>query len=136
MAPPLTSACGLNPRPLSHGSRPEYDVSRCPLNIRLLPPPEPSSTPRTLGRPSSTSCQVTCSPSPTSVSATYSAMRCSDPVGLGMSTRSDAVSTSRLRSTRGSAIAEMRDDLLPEEPDLLQPVVAPELEHDVRAAGV
>src|SRR5919108_480697 len=49
--------------PSSHGSRPEYDVSMWPFSIRLEPPPEPSSVPSTFGRPSSTSCHCTCSPS-------------------------------------------------------------------------
>ncbi len=36
---PSTRASGRKPRPASQGSRPEYDVSMCPLNISVLPPP-------------------------------------------------------------------------------------------------
>ena len=49
--------------PASHGSRPEYDVSRSPLNISVGPPPVPGRVARTLARPSSTCCHCTASPS-------------------------------------------------------------------------
>src|SRR5881392_1610552 len=118
--------------PASHGSRPEYDVSMCPLNISDLPPPAPSQSPTTLGRPSSTSCHCTCRPMSSSSSRTRSPIACSSPVGLGTETRSTASCTSRSASTS----TEMRQHLAPEQLDLLVPAVAPELEHHVRAAGV
>ena len=38
-----TNALGWNPgTPRSHGSRPEYEVSMCPLNISVGPPPVPA----------------------------------------------------------------------------------------------
>ena len=43
MRPSSTKPCGWKPGiPASHGSRPEYDVSMWPLNIRLGPPPAPA----------------------------------------------------------------------------------------------
>jgi len=90
------NACGWKPgTSFSHGSRPEYDVSMCPLNISDLPPPVPRHVPRTFARLSSTCCHCTCSPSESSSAATCSAIRCSSPVKLWMSTSADAVSTSR-----------------------------------------
>ena len=50
----------------SHGSSPEYDVSRCPLNISVGPPPSPGQVPTTFARPSSTCCHITWSPSSSS----------------------------------------------------------------------
>ena len=62
-ARPCTNASGWKPRtPASHGSRPEYDVSMWPLNMRLCPPPAPGHVPSTLARPSSTCCHCTCRP--------------------------------------------------------------------------
>src|SRR6266404_9056572 len=71
-----------------------------------------------------------------------SAMRCSSPVKLCTLIIRLAVSTSRSRSTWTAVIRapswrslpEMRQDLLAEEPDLLVPVLAPQLEHHVRAS--
>src|SRR5207342_3016886 len=80
----------------------------------------------------STSCHWTWSPIPASSSRTRSPIACSSPVGLGIDTRSTARSTSR----SASISTEMRQHLLAEELDLLVPAVAPELEHDVRAARV
>src|SRR5207248_1074107 len=52
MRPSRTNPCGWKPGiPASHGSRPEYEVSMCPLNIRLGRPRTPSSRPTTFGRP-------------------------------------------------------------------------------------
>ena len=65
-----------------------------------------------------------------------SAIACSSPVKLGIETARSAHSTSASSSIRSSVTTEVRQHLLAEELDLLVPVVAPELEHDVRAAGV
>src|SRR5919204_5687672 len=131
--PSRTNPCGWKPRmPASHGSRPEYEVSICPLNISDLPPPVPSPTPTTLGRPSSTSCHCTCNPMPSSSARIRSPIACSSPVGLGMETRSTASSTRRSAFTS----TEMRQHLPPEQLDLLVAALAPQLEHHVRAAGV
>src|SRR3989442_307285 len=118
--------------PTSQGSRPEYEVSMCPLNMSDVPPPAPSHTPTTFGRPASTSCHCTCSPMSSSSCWTRSPIICSSPVGLGIETRSTA------RRTRRSASisTEMRQHLLPEQLDLLVPAVAPQLEHYVCAARV
>src|SRR5438093_11727359 len=128
--PAPTSAFGLKPFPCNHGSRPEYEVSMCPLNIRLGPPPEPSQSPTTFGRSSSTCCHCTCSPMRSSSSRTRTPIACSSPVGLGIETRSTARETSLSSSTCavGSG-AEMWQHLLREELDLLVAPVAPELEH-------
>ena len=66
-----------------------------------------------------------------------SAIACSSPVKLGVPIARLAHSTSRSRSMRDRrrSRAHAREDLLAEQPDLLVPVRAPELEHDVRAAG-
>src|SRR5207249_7903586 len=128
-----TMPSGWKPRiPASHDSRPEYEVSRCPLNMSDLPPPAPSQSPTTFGLPVSTSCHCTWSPMSSSSSRTRSPTACSLPVGLGIETRS----TARLTSRSASISTEMRQHLLPEELDLLVTRLAPELEHHVRAAGV
>src|SRR5919204_3049668 len=133
MRPSWTKPSGWKPRmPASHGSRPEYEVSMCPLNMSDFPPPSPSQTPTTLGRPSSTSCHCTCRPMSASSSRTRSPIACSSPVGLEIDTRSTASRTSR----SASISTEMRQHLPPEELDLLVSPVAPELEHDVGATGV
>src|SRR6266849_4826163 len=133
MRPSWTNPSGWNPRmPLSHGSRPEYEVSMCPLNMSDLPPPAPSQIPTTLGRPSSTSCHCTCRPIAASSSRTRSPIACSSPVGLEMETRSTASATSRSESIS----TEMWQHLLAEQLDLLVPAVAPELEHHVRAPSL
>src|SRR6266542_7136905 len=133
MRPSCTNPSGWKPRiPESQGSRPEYDVSMCPLNISDFPPPAPSQTPTTFGRPSSTSCHCTWSPMSASSSRTRSPIACSSPVGLGTETRSTASATSR----SASISTEMRQHLLAEQLDLLVPAVAPELEHHVRAPGL
>ena len=46
----------------SHGSRPEYEVSMCPLNISDGPPPVPLQVASAFARPSSTCCHCTCRP--------------------------------------------------------------------------
>src|SRR2546421_3050145 len=103
-----------------------------PLNMSDFPPPAPSQTPTTFGRPSSTSCHCTWSPMSASSSRTRSPIACSSPVGLGTETRSTASRTSRSALTS----TEMRQHLPAEELDLLVPPVAPELEHHVRTTGV
>src|SRR6266487_3597129 len=118
--------------PASHGSRPEYDVSMWPLNMSDLPPPAPSQTPTTFGRPSSTSCHCTWSPMSASSSRTRSPTACSSPVGLGTDTRSTASATSR----SASISTEMWQHLRAEQLDLLVAPFAPELEHHVRATGL
>src|SRR5947208_6415955 len=131
--PSCTKPAGWKPRiPASHGSCPEYDVSMWPLNMSDLPPPAPSQTPTTFGRPSSTSCHCTCSPMSASSSRTRSPIACSSPVGLATETRSTASATSR----SASISTEMRQHLFAEQLDLLVPPVAPELEHHVRATGL
>src|ERR671927_1209549 len=138
MRPSRTNPPGWKPGiPASHGSRPEYDVSMCPLNMSDGPPPVPSQSPTTFGRPSSTCCHCTWSPIRSNSSRTRSPIACSSPVGLEIETRSTASETRRPSSTcAATSGAEMRQHLFPEEPDLLVPPVAPELEHHVRAAGV
>src|SRR6266540_1305502 len=133
MRPSCTNPSGWKPRiPESQGSRPEYDVSMCPLNISDFPPPSPSQRPTTLGRPSSTSCHCTWSPMSASSSRTRSPIARSSPVGLKIETRSTASRTSR----SASISTEMWQHLLPEQLDLLLASLAPELEHHVSAAGV
>src|SRR5438034_3227602 len=100
--------------------------------MRLGPPPTPARVPRTLARPSSTGRHCTWRPMSANVSRTSSAIACSDPVKLGVATARLAQSTSRSLSIRTS-VMEVWEYLLAEEPDLLVPRVAPELEHDVRA---
>src|SRR5574340_840200 len=106
----------------------------CPLNMRLGPSPAPSRIPRTFARPSSTCCHWTRSPSSRNVSRTSSAIASSEPVKLGVSIAREAHSTSLASSIRSSA-TNVREDVLPEEADLVVPAFAPELEHDVRATG-
>src|SRR2546427_140276 len=79
--------------PVRKVSRPVLEVSMWPLNIRLLPLPEPSQRPTTLARPSSTSCQLTWSPAASSAPRMYFPMASSSPVGLGMFTTSQAMAT-------------------------------------------
>src|SRR5215471_16319274 len=107
----------------------------CPLSIRLGPPPVPSRIPSTFARPSSTCCHCTRSPRSPNVSAMSSAIACSEPVKLGVAIALLAHSTSRSRST-ASSVTDVRQHFLAEESDLLVPRLAPELEHDVRAARV
>src|SRR5918992_1609045 len=134
--PSSTNALGWKPGTcVSHASRPEYDVSTCPLNMRLGPPPAPGRVPSTFARSSSTCCHWTCSPMSAKVCATSSARACSEPVKLGVPIAALAHSTSRSRSIAIS-VTEVRKHLLAEEADLLVTAVAPQLEHDVRAAGL
>src|SRR6266571_471778 len=79
--------------PVRKVSRPVLEVSMWPLNIRLLPLPEPSQRPTTLARPSSTSCQLTWSPAVSSAPRMYFPIASSSPVGLGMFTTSQAMAT-------------------------------------------
>src|SRR5207253_5795821 len=79
--------------PVRNASCPVFDVSMWPLNIRFWPPPLPLHRPTTLARPSSTSCQVTSSPSCFSALFMYSAICSSSPVGLGMLITSHAIAT-------------------------------------------
>src|SRR2546423_12601941 len=104
----------------------------CPLSMSDLPPPAPSQTPTTFGRPCSTSCHCTWRPMSSSSSRTRSPIACSAPVGLGIETRSTASRTRR----SASISTEMWQHLPPEQLDLLVTPIAPELEHHVRAAGV
>src|SRR6266446_6801545 len=92
--------------PVRNSSRPVLEVSMWPLNIRFLPPPEPFQRPTTLGRDSSTSCQVTSRPIFCSSDCTYCAICSSSPVGLGMlitsldmETISSSRTSARIRST-------------------------------------
>src|SRR6266852_9640121 len=77
--------------PVRNSSRPVFDVSIWPLNIRFFPPPEPVHRPTTLARPSSTSCQVTFKQSCPSAPRMYSAICSSSPVGLAMLMTSQAI---------------------------------------------
>src|SRR6266508_2772284 len=132
MRPSCKKPSGWRSRmPASHGSRPEYDVSMCPLNMSDFPLPSPSQRPTTLGRPSSTSCHCTWRPMSASSSRTRSPIASSCPVGLEMETSSTARRARRSASTS----TEMRQHLLAEELDLLVPAISPELEHHVRAPG-
>src|SRR5439155_18887296 len=98
--PSSTNGLGWNPGTCrSHGSRPLYDVSMCPLNIRAGASPDPASVPSTFARPSSTCCHWTASPISVSVSAISSAIACSSPVKLGTEIAASAKSTSRCSST-------------------------------------
>src|SRR5439155_24460070 len=101
--------------------------------MRLGPPPTPARVPRTLARPSSTCCHCTWRPMSANVSRTSSAIACSEPVKLGVATARLAQSTSRSLSIRIS-VMEVWEYLLAEEPDLLVPRVAPELEQIGRAS--
>src|SRR5687768_5471371 len=121
--------------PASQASLPEYDVSMWPLNISVGPPPLPARVARTFARPSSTCCHCTARPSSSHWPAIHAAIASSEPVRLGIATAASASATSRSRSIRIS-VTNMRQHALAEEPDLLMPVVAPELQHDVRAARV
>src|SRR6185437_13613998 len=154
--PSCTNAFGWNPgTSRSHGSRPEYDVSMWPLNIRLLPPPVPRQVPSALARPFSTCCHCTASPSSSKSSTMRRAIASSSPVKLWMSISDEALSTSRSLSTctvtsqtflvltqhkaacpARISPAHVRQDLLAEQADLLQAILAPQLQHDVRAARV
>ena len=97
--PSSTNALGWNPGTCaSHASRPEYEVSMCPLNMRLGPPPAPGRVPSTFARSSSTCCHCTCRPMSANVCAISSAIACSEPVKLGAPIARDAHSTSRSRS--------------------------------------
>src|SRR5438132_529151 len=81
--PSRSKACGWKPGTFrSHGSRPEYDVSMCPLNMSVGPPPAPCHVPSALARLSSTCCHCTASPSGSYSETISSAMLCSSPVKL------------------------------------------------------
>src|SRR5918994_3970408 len=137
MRPSRSNPSGWKPGiPASHGSRPEYDVSVCPLNISVGPSPVPARVARTFARPSSTCCHCTASPSSSQRSPYQAAIASSDPVKLGIETAARASATRRSRSITASSRSEVWQHLLPEEADLVVPLIAPELEHDVRAAGV
>src|SRR6266853_1313372 len=77
--------------PARNSSRPVFDVSMWPLNIRFFPPPEPVHRPTTLARPSSTSCQVTFRSVFPRALLMYSAICSSSPVGLGILITSQAI---------------------------------------------
>src|SRR5215510_8972857 len=133
MRPSRSNPSGWKPGTCaSHGSSPEYEVSMCPLNMRVGPPPTPARVPRTFARPSSTCCHCTCSLMLRNVSRSSSAIASSDPVKLGVPIARDAQSTRRSRSMRISA-TDVWKHLLAEEPDLVVAAVAPELEHHMRA---
>src|SRR2546422_2377846 len=99
--------------PARNSSRPVFDVSMWPLNIRFFPPPEPVHRPTTLARPSSTSCQVTFKPTWPRAPRMYSAICSSSPVGLGMLITSQAIamiSSSRTDARIFSTSLESRVD--------------------------
>src|SRR5918999_2414642 len=136
MRPSRTKPLGWKPgMPASHASLPEYDVSMCPLNISVGPPPTPARVARTFARPSSTCCHCTARPSSSHCPAIHAAIASSEPVRLGIATAASASATRRSRSMRTS-VTDMREHALAKEADLLVPVVAPQLQHDVRAARV
>src|SRR5918995_6164456 len=108
-----------------------------PLNISVGPPPVPARVASTFARPSSTCCHCTARPSSWHWPAIHAAIASSEPVKLGIETAARASATRRSRSiTSASRSSKMRQDLLPEEADLVVPLVAPQLEHDMRATGV
>src|SRR3954469_20380590 len=108
--PSWTNGSGWKPRTWrSQGSRPEYEVSMCPLNISDGAPPEPSRIPRTLARPSSTSCRCTCRPISSNVSAIRSAIAPSEPVKLGTAIARLAQSTRRSRSMSAIGVLAERE---------------------------
>ena len=111
----LDECLGLEPRtPASHGSCPEYDVSMWPLNMRLLPPPAPSQTPRAFARSSSTCCHWQRRPISSKSSRMSSAIACSLPVKLQVPTMRLAVSTTargRRRPSRGSRLLQLERDV-------------------------
>src|SRR5215472_4408355 len=94
MSPFLIMAFGLYPIPVKNSSRPVFEVSMWPLNIRLLPLPVPSQIPSTFARPSSTSCQVTASPAASSAPRMKRPISSSSPVALGMLTASEHMAMS------------------------------------------
>src|SRR5712672_3406436 len=87
------TALGLYPSPVRKVSRPVFEVSIWPLNIRLFPLPVPSQSPTTFARPSSTSCQDTARPISSSVLRMYRPISNSSPVALGMFTTSHDIAT-------------------------------------------
>src|SRR5689334_4682329 len=155
--PSLTNGSGWNPgTPCSQGSRPEYEVSMWPLNISVLPPPVPAHVPSTFARPSSTWCHWVWRPISPNVSSIRRPIASSSPVKLGVAIIRLALSTRRSRSMliapapapakpapplfvslrQAYGSSDLRQDLLREELQLPEPVLAPELEHYVRAAGL
>ena len=104
MRPSRSNPCGWKPGiPASHGSRPEYDVSMCPLNISVGPPPVPARVASTFARPSSTCCHCTARPSSAHWPAIHAAIASSEPVKLGIETAASASATSRSRSITACA---------------------------------
>src|SRR5712672_999493 len=87
------TALGLYPSPVRKVSRPVFEVSIWPLNIKLFPLPVPSQSPTTFARPSSTSCQDTAIPISSSVLRMYRPISNSSPVALGMFTTSHDIAT-------------------------------------------
>ena len=90
--------------PASHASRPEYDVSRWPLNISVGPPPVPARVASTFARSSSTCCHWTARPSSSHWPAIHAAIASSEPVKLGIETAASASATSRSRSITAFAL--------------------------------
>src|SRR6266404_5827199 len=118
-----------------------------PLNIRLFPPPLPAPfpthVPRAFARPSSTCCHCTCRPISSKSDTISSAIGCSLPVKLWTSISALAVSISLslrifkcVSASPSSLRPYVREHALPEQADLLVPVLAPQLEHHVGAACV
>src|SRR5436190_6740201 len=155
--PSLTNGSGWKPgTPCSHGSRPEYEVSMWPLNIRVLPRPVPGHVPRTFARPSSTWCHWVCRPILPKLSSIRRPIASSSPVKLGVAIIRLACSTRRSRSMliapapapakpapplfvslrQAYGSSNLRQDALGEELQLPEPVLAPQLEHHVSAAGL
>jgi hypothetical protein len=89
--------------PGHQGSRPEYDVSMCPLNISVGPPPVPARVASTFARPFSTAATARRARAP-GMPAIHAAMASSEPVKLGIETaparrRRDARDRSPVRSS-------------------------------------
>ena len=98
--PSSTKALGWNPGTCrSHGSCPEYDVSMCPLNMRLGPPPAPVADPEHVRAPVLDLLPLDLRPMSRNVSRISSAIASSEPVKLGVPIACEAHSTSRSRST-------------------------------------
>ena len=131
--PSLTNGSGWKPgTPRSHGSRPEYDVSMWPLNISVFPPPVPGHVPSTFARPSSTWCHCGLE--------AHLAERLLHQAAHRLLVAGEARRGDHPARALDQAVAvdhrDLRQDLLSEQLQLPEPVLAPELEHHVRAAGL
>ena len=99
-----------------------------PLNISDVPPPAPARVPRRSHGP----------PPPAATARQPSSRRSANHAAIASSPVKLCTTTSRAPSRRAGhdRSSEVRQDLVAEEADLVVPLVAPQLEHDVRAAGV